>query len=237
MSTPSRGRAVCPSRRARVAVLVAATVGVALSAVPPAGAHPFGPPPTALVSASGHEVRMDWVAASDDALVVGMAIGILDDGSLERYLEGPVQTAPPAAAEEELSASPLLREYVLERLTVSQDGVACGGTVAPIDSFLTDGVSVTYACPKPVAVVDLRITMLHDVHDAYRTFALTEGRGTPVQSVFTTESPERRWDFSAWPPERDDGGWSAPLGLLGVVGAIGAGTAGALGAMAWRRRS
>lgn len=225
---------MCLARRARVAVLIAATVGVALTAVPPAGAHPFGPPPTALVSASGHEVRVDWGAAPDDALVVGMAIGILDDGSLERYLEGPVQTAPPAADEEELSASPLLRDYVLERITVSQDGVACDGTVAPIASFLTDGASVTYQCPRPVAAVDLRMTMLHDVHDSYRTFAITEGRGTPAQSVFTTESPEQRWDFSAWPPERDDRGWGAPLGLLGVVGA---GTAGALGAMAWRRRS
>lgn len=225
------------ARRARVAVLVAATAGVALSAVPPAGAHPFGPPPTALVSASGHEVRVEWGAAPDDALVVGMAVGILDDGSLERYLEGPVQTAPPAAAEEELSASPLLREYVLERITVTQDGVACDGTVAPIDSFLTDGASVTYACPRPVAAVDLRMTMLHDVHDAYRTFAITEGRGTPAQSVFTTASPEQRWDFSAWPPEQDEPGYSLPLGLLGAVGVVGAGTVGALGAMAWRRRS
>lgn len=221
-------------RRPRVAVLVAATVGVALLGVPTAGAHPFGAPPTALVSASGHKVRVDWVASPDDALVVGMAIGILDDGSLERYLEGPVQTAPPAAAEEELSASPLLREYVLDRIVVSQDGVACDGTVAPIGSFLDDGASVTYECPRPVAVVDLRMTMLHDVHEAYRTFAITEGRGTPAQSVFTTESPEQHWDFSAWPPDKDDRAWSAPLGLLGVVGA---GTAGALGAMAWRRRS
>lgn len=215
----------------RVAVLAAAmTVGGFLPVIP-AAAHPFGPPPTALVSSSGHRVVVEWGAAPDDALVVGMAIGVLDDTSLEQYLEGPVQVAPSAAKEDELSASPALRAYLLDRIAVAQEGRACDGTVEVIGSFLTDGAIVTYECPQPVEVVDLRITMLHDVHDAYRTFAITEGRGAPPQSVFTVESPEQRWDFAAETADRPAATRTLPLAL-----GVGAGAA-LIGMVLWRHRS
>lgn len=217
---------------ARSAVLATCAVAVSLGALPPAGAHPFGPPPTALVSASGQRVLVEWDAAPDDVLALGMAIGVLDDGSLDRLLEGPVQTAPSAAEEAELSTSPRLRDYLLDRIVVSQGGRPCDGTVEPIGSVMADGARVSYDCPRPVDVVDLRIAMLHDVHDAYRTFAITEGRGAPAQSVFTVESPQQRWDFSADPAAAHPGRWLPGL-AAGVTGAV---ALGALASLAWRRR-
>lgn len=216
---------------ARVPALCAVSLCVLAVAAPAASAHPFGPPPTALVSAEHDQVVVEWAASPDDAMVVGMSIGVLDDASLERYLEGPVQTAPSAAKEEELSASEALREYLLDRIGVTQDGLSCSGTVAPIDNFMADGARVVYECPAPVTVVDLRIAMLHEVHEAYRTFAVTEGRGQPQQSVFTTEQPEQRWDFSATSEAAGvAGGWVPPL-VAGSAGLAG------LGAFAWWRRS
>lgn len=222
---------------ARRAAACSAVAGALTLAAAPAAAHPFGPPPTALVSASGREVVVEWGAAPDDALIVGMAIGILDDGSLERYLEGPVQTAPSAAQEQELSASPDLRAYLLERIAVVQDDRPCEGTVAPIDSFVQEGARLEFRCPAPVRDVVLRIAMLHDVHESYRTFAVTEGRGRPAQSVFTVDNAEQAWDFRASPrPDRDgagDGrGWAWP-GAPAFLGAAGLAT---LGAVLWRRR-
>lgn len=217
---------------ARIVALVTLAVAVTLAPLPPAGAHPFGPPPTALVSAAGQRVLVEWDAAPDDVLILGMAIGVFDDGSLDRFMEGAVQTAPSAAEEEELSTSPRLRDYLLDRIVVSQGDGPCEGTVEPIGSLMADGARVTYDCPKAVDVVDLRIAMLHDVHDAYRTFAMTEGRGAPAQAVFTIESPEQRWDFSADPAaaSRD----RSHTGLVaGVTGAV---ALGALALLAWRRR-
>lgn len=226
MTTRTRHRSV------RAVALAVATAGVALLGQPPAGAHPFGPPPTALVSASGDRVLVEWAAAPDDAMVLGMSIGVLDDGSLERYLEGPVQTAVPAAAEEELSRSPALHDYLLERIVVTQGATPCDGTLDPVGNFIHEGATIAYHCPEPVAVVDLRITMLHDIHDSYRTFAITEGRGVPAQSVFTATSPEQRWDFAATTPVGGDRSW-----LALAAGALGAGGVGAVVVLAWRRRS
>lgn len=217
---------------ARTPGLCAASLCALVVAAPAAGAHPFGAPPTAVVSADGNRVVVEWAASPDDAVVVGMSIGVLDDASLERYLEGPVQTAPSVAKEEELAASEDLREYLLDRIGVAQDGRSCTGAVAPIGSFMDDGARVVYECPEPVTVVDLRITMLHDVHEAYRTFAFTEGGGQPQQSVFTTEQPEQRWDFAATSGGSPDGSdrWLAPL-VIGLGGLAGA------GGFAWWRRS
>lgn len=197
----------------------------------PAGAHPFGPPPTAIVSASTDRVAIEWAASPDDAMVVGMALGVLDDDSLDQYLEGPVQTAPPAAAEEALSASSELRDYLLERIAVAQDGAACAGSVDPVENFVRDGARVVYECPEPVETVDLRVTMLHDVHGAYRTFAITEGSGHPPQAAFTVDNPQHEWDFTATgAPVRM--GWLPLVGLVGgVVAVLG------LGAFAWRRQA
>lgn len=216
----------------RVAALWGATLCMLVLAGSVAHAHPFGPPPTALVAAAGNRVVVEWAAAPDDAMVVGMSIGVLDDASLERYLEGPVQSAPSASKEEELSASEDLRGYLLDRITVAQDGRRCDGAVDPIDNFLTDGARVVHECPEPVTVVDLRIAMLHDVHESYRTFAITEGDGQPPQSAFTSDRPEQRWDFAADP---DGPGSRGPL-LAGLVGVVGMAAFGVT-AVAWRRRS
>lgn len=219
------------SRRGCVPALCAASLCALVVAAPAASAHPFGTPPTAIVSAEGDRVVVEWAASADDAMVVGMSIGVLDDASLERYLEGPVQSAPSAAEEEELAASEELREYLLDRIGVAQDGRSCTGSVAPVGNFLDDGARVVYECPDPVTVVDLRIAMLHEVHEAYRTFAITQGGGEPQQSVFTTEQPEQRWDFAATSAgaTADAEPW-----LLALVVGLG-GLAGA-GAFTWWRR-
>jgi hypothetical protein len=229
------------SARSRQRALIVVTVVVAalFTGAGSAAAHPFGPPPTALVAARGDSVFIEWAAAPDDAMVVGMAIGVVSDDNIDEYLEGPVQVAPPQEVEERLDESDRLVAYLLENIDVEQDGQACEGTVVQVEDFLRQGARLVYECPQDVERVDLSVTVLHDVHEAYRTFAITEGDGAPSQSVFTTTDPSQTWDFTVpreEAPTRDpndpiDLAWLPPV-VVGVLAAFAAG-----GFMWYRRRA
>lgn len=202
----------------------------------PALAHPFGPPPTAVVSAAGNTVTIQWRAAIDDMLAIGERLGVLPPGTAEGYREAAVQVAPPAAAEETLDRSPELAEYLQQRLTVTQhdgqDSIRCDFELVPVVSFLTEGAVTRHHCPKPVATVTLNITMLHDIHEAYRTFAIDRTEGVkPGQSVHTVTAPAAEWEFGAVTTPNDTsstGGWWPLIAILML---------GAAAALAVRRRS
>lgn len=186
----------------------------AVLAAAPAGAHPFGPPPTARVRADGRVVTIHWSATPDDAVAIGEQLGVMPEGSVAAYRqESAAQVAPSARDEARLSASPLLRDYIAEHIVVEQDGRPCPADVPAPADFVHTGVTVRLTCPRDVDEVELRITMLHDVNPAYRTVAT--GRATdPAQSVFTTTTPAHTWRFGAT---------AAPAPGLGGVLAIGAG--------------
>lgn len=239
-----------PAAAVATALAVAAAAAVALvTTAPPAGAHPFGPPPTALVTAQDRTVVVEWRSAADDAMAVGAQIGLATEEMVEAYLESATQAAPPSHVEEEISESAQLRDYLTERIVVRQDGERCEATVHPIDNFVWDGATVAHECAEPIAAIEVEISMLHDRHSAFRTFALAAESADPPHAVFTKHKPTTEWDLSAAVgkgvdgEELDgrlagiaDGGSGVRLAtiwpLAALLGAVGAGSA----AVAWRNR-
>lgn len=178
-------------RTAAIALLLTAVLAA------PAAAHPFGPPPTAVLRVDGNVMTISWKAAPDDTMAIGEQVGILPPGSVEGFREAQTQVAPPASAERALDEAPELRAYLLRRIQVRQDGALCPATVRPIVDFVGGGATTVHQCPRPIGKVELAITMLHDLHEAYRTFAVSDQPGAaPRQSVHTVTRPRARWDFS-----------------------------------------
>ena len=202
----------------------------ALAPAAPALAHPFGPPPTARVSAEGRTVTVAWSATPDDAVAIGEKLGLMPPGSIAAYRqESAAQVAPSAADEARLSGSPLLRDYLTERMAVTQAGQPCPARVAEARDFVHEGATVVLQCPARVTEVTLRITMLHDINDAYRTVA-TGRASDPRQSVFTVTAPEHRWRFGV--DAEDTGSAVVPVVGAAVVAALIA----AIAVVALRRR-
>ena len=218
-----------PWSRRLFAVAVSGLLLILVAA--PVLAHPFGPPPTALVSARGQSVFIEWRSAADDAVAIGVEVGLLSEDLVDVYLEGPAQAAPSERAELELSESEELRDYLLEHIAVRQEGERCRATVQPIGNFVHEGARTVHECPEPIGSVDITITMLHERHPAYRTFAISgEDDVSPQQAVFSIDSPEHAWDFAAErasadnPTESTGGGlvvWPlAAVGAMAVLGVV-----------------
>lgn len=69
--------------------------------------------------------------------------------------------------------------------------------MAPIFDFVSRGATTVHHCPEQLGRVELEITMLQDIHPAYRTFAVTEQPGIGRrQSVHTSRLPRVAWDLS-----------------------------------------
>ena len=200
-----------PDGRRRLALAVAVGWGV-LTGVP-AAAHPFGPPPTARISAQGSTVSIDWSATPDDAVAIGEALGVMPRGSVAAYRqEGVTQVAPSSVDEARFSASPLLRDYLRDHIVVTQSAQPCTASIPPIRDFVHRGARLDLTCPQPVSTVTLRISMLHEIHEAYRTVAI--GTATdPARSVFTVSAPQHTWTFGT------SRGGDAPWLGAGIVAA------------------
>lgn len=214
-------------------LLLLAVLGAQPAAGAPPIAHPFGPPPSARIRADGPTVIIDWTSAADDAIAVGEQLGVLPEGSTQAYREGAAvtQVAPSVESEQQLARSPELQRYLLDRLTVQQDGQPCAAEVAPIENFVANGARVIATCPRPVSQVDITIAMLTDIHTAYRTFAVGQG-STPQQFVYTMRQPSQAWRFGVASPAE---GPSSPAVLAGAAVAAVAGS----GLLVWwllRRR-
>jgi hypothetical protein len=181
-------------RVATVAALVVVSLLLLLPPVP-AAAHPFGPPPTAWVTHEGDQVGVVWDAAYDDLLTIGEHLGLLREGTSDRFREAETQVAPARAEEEALEGSEALRRYVTERIAVYQDGARCEPRMA-VDDLAGQGVRTVHRCPRPVDRVRLEITMLHDVNPAYRTFALAERETPGPLAIFSVEQPEHEVDLT-----------------------------------------
>jgi hypothetical protein len=222
-------RTVRPRHRQGLVPAVASTLLGAilvLLAAAPAHAHPFGPPPTALVAVRGNAVLVEWRSAPDDAIAIGIHVGLLPEETMEAYLGVQTQVAPSAADEETLARSPELHGYLLEHIQILQDGQRCEPHLEPVGDFVHEGARVIHECPTDVEAVEVEITMLHDVHSAYRTFAIAEDDSTvPAQAVFTVAQPRQRMDFTGTGPEAanpagtaaGDTGTAAGLAALGAI--------------------
>lgn len=217
------------TRLLTLTALVGLVAAVFVAGAPPAAAHPFGPPPTARISAQGRTVTIEWSATPDDAVAIGEVLKIMPPGSVAAYRqEGAAQVAPSGQDEARLSASPQLARYLTERIVVTQDGQPCEAEVPPPTDFVHSGATVVAACPEPVSEATLRITMLHDINDAYRTVGIGT-RTVPAQSVFTLAAPEATWRFGVEPSSQSSSTVILAATALAVIAAAGA-------AVALRRR-
>jgi hypothetical protein len=213
-------------------LLAVATFGLVLAPVAAVG-HPFGPPPRAWVTVDGPIVDIGWEAAYDDHLAVGEHLGYFAEGTSQAYVDPAVQVAPPRADEEALASSDDLRDYLSSNIVVMQGSQRCASQVLSTEAFVDRGARTRHRCPEATGPVTLRVTMLHDIHEAYRTFALADDDATGPFAVFSVEEPEHTVameDLGAGSPA------TSRLVLLGSLVVVVAGTATAFRVLAGGRR-
>ena len=206
------GRAAHPTLP-RVLVLTAVLVLVCAA---PAAAHPFGPPSTARIDADGATVTLSWLAAEDDWVALGNSLGAFDSSAA-------------ATGEEKLRRSPAVRDYLLDNITVSQAGRVCPGELAPLVDLAGSGARFTFSCAQPVSEVDVRLSALTDLNEAYRT-VLTADTASPDRVLFTATRDTTRLRFSG-------GGAGVTASVVGLAIGTVVAAAGVLVVARRRRRS
>jgi hypothetical protein len=213
---------VAPSTWARPVGLLLALIVVGLLLAPVAAlAHPFGPPPRAWVTTDGTTVEIGWEAAYDDHLAVGEHLGYFEQGTSEAYVDPNVQVAPPRADEEALAASEELRDYLESHIGVFQNGQRCAPQVLSTEAFVDRGARTRHECHDREAPLTLRVTVLHDIHDAYRTFGLADDGNAGPFAVFSVDDPEHAVTFGEL---EGDSTSSSRLVLIGSVVVVAVGT-------------
>jgi hypothetical protein len=223
--SPAAPGPAVPGPSARRLLLAVALVALVLGLVPtPAEAHPFGPPPRSWLEVDGTTVLLSWEAAYDDYLALGEQLGYFEPGTSAAYLDPSVQVAPPRSDEQALTDSDELRTYLAANLVVAQDGEPCDLDLIHTERFVERGAIVRHQCPQPVEELTLRITMLQEINEAYRTFGLAEEGPPGPFAVFTHEQPEHRIDVTDLTDDGGDGGRLVLVGALAVL-AVGVPTA------------
>ncbi|MEU6645836.1 hypothetical protein ABZ863_25250 [Saccharomonospora sp. NPDC046836] len=172
----------------RIGLIVAVTGLMALAAVP-AAAHPFGPPATATLTAEGDRLALSWQPAEDDWVALGRWLGAFEDPA-----DAPVSTE--LTGEQKLQRSPAVRDYLLREISVRQQGRPCQGQLEELTELVARGARLVFDCPEPVAEVEVTITALHELNEAYRTVLSSTG-ANPAQVLYSTATPTQRLDFSA----------------------------------------
>ncbi|MBB5787622.1 hypothetical protein [Jiangella mangrovi] len=214
--------------RRLVAAAIAAVIpaaGVAVMAAPTAEAHPFGPPLSARLDVDGAEVTVTWTAAEDDWVNLGEFLGAFT-GQTDQNGGGGEQLT----GAEILSQSDNLPSYFLSHFVIEQDGQPCQGQVTQLQDLLTLGAQLVYTCPQPVTTVDLTVTTLTDINEAYRTVVTSDVPSEPAQGLFTTTTATQQWSF-----DHGAGGGTAQIALVAAGALILAALAG--GVLWWRRSS
>ncbi|MEV4173654.1 hypothetical protein [Nonomuraea sp. NPDC049709] len=201
---------------ATVPAMVPAMVAPAHAA---AVAHPFGPPSTARIAADGSRVTLTWLPAEDDWVALGRSVGAFEDpaAGADTTLTG----------EQKLARSAAVRDYLLARIGVTQDGRPCAGELAPLERLLAQGARFSFECPEPVSAVDVRISALADLHEAYRTMLTADTPAEPAQALLTAAADTRRLRFDP----SAAGGVPLAVPVIALVAALGA-----LAAFLLRRR-
>lgn len=214
--------------RRLVAAAIAAVVpavGVAVIAAPPASAHPFGPPLSGRLDVDGAEVTVTWTAAEDDWVNLGNFLGAFTD-----------QTDQTGGTDDQLTGADLLAQsdnlpsYLLSHFVIEQAGQPCQGQVTELQDLLTLGAQMVYTCPQPVTTVDLTVTTLTDINEAYRTVVTSDVPSEPAQGLFTTTTATQQWSF-----DEAAAGGTAQVALIAAGALVLAALAG--GILWWRRSS
>ncbi|MEI5672671.1 MULTISPECIES: hypothetical protein [unclassified Nocardioides] len=219
MSTaPPRGRAALVLALAALLVLVAG----------PARAHPFGPPQQVTVDADGDPgtVRVHWqVGGTDDLTLLAVSLGVLPEDRV--LLDGAVAYEDDDAAA--LAAAPAFRDYLLDHVVVEGNGAACAGEVTADDDLATAGVRLDFTCADDVTTAAVEVTMLTDLHPAYRTLA-TGPAGQ--RAVYDGEQTRHDWTLG----EHAGNGGTGTSALLQVGAVLGVLLLGVVAGLGWLRR-
>lgn len=194
------------------------------------GRHPFGDPQTVEISASGGTVQVHWeVGGTDDLTLLGIHLGVLPEDRI--MLDGAITYDDGDGTL--VAAAPELEDYLLDHIAVATGGQGCAGEVTAVGDLTADeGADLSFTCPSDSATATVTVTMLTDLHPAYRTLA-TGPDGQRAAYSRTQDSHE--WQLpveagaapagtradSAVTPASDGGdlGQSAAL-QMGAVGAV-----------------
>ena len=188
-------------------VLRSAVVLALLAVARPAGAHPFGPPPTAELTVDGGTIEILWRARADDVMALATSVGA--------FAEQPDEGRPETGAEI-VARSPEVRRYLVEGVVAFQGGMSCHTDVLDQADLVEGGARLRLTCPRPVAAVEVEISLLHDLHESYRTLLSAPG-ASPGRAAFTSTAPRQRFAFARV---------GSPVPLLGSLVARLDGTAG-----------
>ncbi|MDG4787496.1 hypothetical protein O7626_16405 [Micromonospora sp. WMMD1102] len=206
---PARTR---PAGPIRLAVFAGSAVLAALAVLavpaPPAAAHPFGPPSTARISVHGSRVDLAWLAAEDDWVALGQSLGAFEDPA-------PGAVATDLTGEQKLQRSPRVHDYLLERISVRQDGARCPGRLDTLDRLLDEGARLRFDCPAEVVDLDVTVGALTDLNEAYRTMLTSRTPAAPERALFTAAEQTHRVRFTP-------GSGGLPRGTVGALAGVGA---------------
>jgi hypothetical protein len=201
----------------RVALLVLAALALALLGPAPAQAHPFGPPQTVSIAVAeqGSVVRVQWLpGAADDFIFLAHGLGLdPEDRSSDR---GALLYVKQDA--ELLAASTAFDAYLSDHIAVSDGGERCAGTVLPHENLVADGAVLEFDCGRAVTEASVAVSMLTDLHPAYRTLA-TGPAGQ--RFVYTSSDTQHGWSLTGTDVGGSDLARSAVLQLTGVLVLLG----------------
>jgi len=201
------------------AVAIASFAAALLLPASAAFAHAAGTVPQARLSADGPRVLVDWWAAGDDVAEIGVGLDLLPEEASLAF-QGVGDAYPTAEQETRFARSAELRAYLLANMGVTQDGEPCDATVFVPDEVIAEGVRYEFTCRRPVEQVAVRITLLHDRDEQYRTYSID---GTVWSEMHTVDRPEHVWDATLVPTTREADGLPllvAGIGLVVVGGGV-----------------
>jgi hypothetical protein len=160
-----------------------------------ASAHPFGDPQTADITSTESGLQVQWKASPDDVTVLAITLGVLEQMRTFVYEDGVLVPEESDEADgAKLAEAPEFETYLLGHVVASVDGVDCSGQLLPVADVAAEGAIVDFDCGGPVSAADVRITMLTDINEAYRTMAYGPDDALQAYSVdadsFTWQFPE-----------------------------------------------
>jgi hypothetical protein len=186
---------------------------VALLPVSAASGHASSIVPHARLSAEGRQVFVEWTAAGDDVADIGVGLGLLPEEAALAF-QGVGDAYPTTAQETRFARSDELESYLLDNVRVAQRGQPCDAQVSVPDEIIAEGVRFVFTCPQEVEQVSLRITMLHDRDETYRTYGID---GTIWDAMHTVDQPEHRWDATLVAHDTQPSGQPLLLAAIAVA--------------------
>jgi hypothetical protein len=209
----------------RLGVALALALALTAWVRPAAQAHPFGPPQTVSVATAeqGSVVRVRWLpGAADDFISLAHRLGLdpedrSNDAGALLYVKQDADL---------LAGSTAFDAYLSDHIAVASGGRPCTGSVLPHDDLVAAGATLEFDCGTPVASATVAVSMLTDLHAAYRTLA-TGPAGQ--RFVYTVDATSHGWSLSGAEAGSDDlatsavvqlGGVAAGIGLLVLAGAL-----------------